>query len=186
MLAPVIRSLLISGGVLQIIGISFAALGIRRLRKNWTTLPGLFRRSKNILGQIFKTVVRFLRRIFNLRPKTILATMAGSSSAVSGVRADLTVSRAPRPQSLLQQLDWFAGRIADLTTENDNLRKDLATISQRQEEADTFTRHELEQMDHEFRSKLTNLAAGGLQIQTWGVCFLIVGTLLTVWGSALR
>jgi TolA-binding protein len=112
--------------------------------------------------------------------------MAGSSSAVSGVRADLTVNRAPRPQSLLQQLDWFAGRIADLTTENDNLRKDLTTISQRQEEADTFTRHELEQMDHEFRSKLTNLAAGGLQIQTWGVCFLIVGTLLTVWGSALR
>lgn len=186
MLAPVIRSLLISGGALQIIGISFAALGIRRLRKNWTTLPGLLRRSRNILGQIFETVVRVVRRIFHLRPKTISATMAGVSSAVSGVRADLTVNRTPRPHSLEQQLDWFASRIADITTENENLRNDLATVSQRLEEADTRTRGELERMDHVFRSKLTNLAAGGLQIQTWGVCFLIVGTLLTVWGSALR
>lgn len=179
-------ALLISGGALQIAGISFAAFGIHKLRKNWTNLPGLLGRSKELVTETHHAMGNFLRRVFNRHQPTVPAYLSATASAVVTVSGTATVTASPRPEPVNDQLEWFAGRIRDLALEVQNLQADLLNSNHRQEEADKQTRAEYVRIEQDFRSNLTNLAAGGLQIQTWGVFLLIVGTALTTWGSLAR
>lgn len=128
----------------------------------------------------------FLRRVSRRHQPTVPAYLSGTASGVASVSGTATVTRAPRPKPVNEQLEWFAGRIRDLTLEVRHLQADLLDSNNRQEETDNQTKAEFVRIAQDFRSNLTNLASGGLQIQTWGVFFLIVGTTLTIWGSLAR
>jgi hypothetical protein len=178
--------LLISGGAFQVTGISFAAFGIHKLRKSWTKLPGLYGRSKKLMKTTHRAVGSFLRRVFHRRQQTVPAYFSGTVSGEFGVSGTATVTRVPRPEPVNEQLEWFAGRLGDLTLEVENLQADFLDSKGRLEQVDRQTKAEFVRIDQDFRSSLTELAAGGLQIQTWGVLFLIIGTMLSVWGSLAR
>jgi hypothetical protein len=78
---------------------------------------------------------------------------------------------------------WLLDRVQELWKRSEGTSaaiEDLATAqeSDRQQMADEFDR-----LKTELRSKLSELAGGGLHLQAWGVGLLLLGILLTMLGT---
>jgi hypothetical protein len=176
--------LVIAGSTFQIVGVCFAALGIHEVRKSWTDLPGIV----GTVKRRTKTMGRWgrgkLARIFPSLGEHITAHpgAAGATASASG-KAVGKVTPPPVPADLVGRVMWLLDRVQELWKRSEGTSaaiEDLATAqeSDRQQMADEFDR-----LKTELRSKLSELAGGGLHLQAWGVGLLLLGILLTMLGT---
>ena len=89
----------VAGGLLQIAGISCAALGIHKVRSAWTNLPGILGRTTVWLAILGKAVRARLARIIPSFRREV--NLVGAATASSGVttNAVFTVTPPPPPDS---------------------------------------------------------------------------------------
>jgi hypothetical protein len=178
--------LVVAGSTLQVVGVCFAALGIHEVRKSWTDRPGI----SGTLKRRAKTVGRWVRgklaRTFpslgehvTVYPGTANATFSVSAKDIG------KVSPPPVPADPAGRVGWLIDRVQELWERTDRTSaasEGLAAAweTDRQQMTDEFAR-----LKADVRSKLSELAGGGLRLQAWGVGLLLLGILLTMLGALL-
>jgi hypothetical protein len=177
------EGLVVVGGILQVAGIACAAWGIREVRKNWTDLPGIKSRVERRI-EIVRTWVRHqLAHVFPSLRRDVTVHATGATVFGYSASGTPTVSPPPVPEDLSERAEWLVARVRELWESADRASADHAELTEalavdRQRLAD-----EVGRLEAGLRSKLSDLAGGGLRLQTWGVIFLILGTALTILGA---
>jgi hypothetical protein len=178
--------LIITGSALQVVGVCFAALGIHEVRKSWTDLPGIGgtvkRRAKSVggwgrgkLARIFPSLGEHV----TVHPGTANVTTSVSVQAIGKVLPP------PVPADPAGRITWLLDRVQELWEGTDRTSAAVeglaaARETDRQQMADEFDR-----LKADVRSKLSELAGGGLHLQAWGVSLLLLGIVLTTLGALL-
>jgi hypothetical protein len=171
----------IAGGTLQFAGISCAAIGVYKVRTNWTTRRG-------VIGQAtdyFLSILKWIQR----KPKAPEATLTGATGgATVGASFEAKVLRATDPRLSRTQRD-----VEDLMSQISDLQNELSFARLTQDEQALRTnavlagiQQDLERIREDLTKQIQGLASGGLQVQSWGVFLLLLGTIFTMVGSLMR
>lgn len=182
--------LIVIGTLLQAVGVLAAAVGIRNVRRGWSTNPGIVGRSREVVVVVSSSVTGWLRRTFRRSRHTKPAYLSGRIASASGVSGTLGVAIGKVvdrtwPEAPEAQMDWLRERISELASRQDGLQTGLADLSSNHHQAGEWTKEELARLQSEPKLEVSHLAVGGLKLQTFGVLCLIAGTLIGAWGNLI-
>lgn len=172
------------GGSLQLLGIVLVAKGIADLRRDF----GLPSSLSEILAETregARAAGHVLARLVGRRPTVTTVTGVGASASLGiSVKGRGTVRSGPGA-SLSERVSLIEQIVDSL--ENSVWRLE-DTVAQQQEshghllEAERIAR---ERADAEVASRVTDFAIGGVRLETIGLIWLTVGTLLSTWSQEL-
>ena len=174
--------LICAGSFIQIAGILCAAIGIRDVRRDFNTGLGIVGLSKKKLEPITRPIDDWLHRR-HIRHRAVPAQLSGKVASSFGAVVNLASGRIEMPQTELGKIEWLVRRVTDLDAEIVGLKhqnKEFATEFASAKESAAIEHRRIE---HESRGRVTALAASGLRLQTWGVSFLITGSILLLAGG---
>jgi hypothetical protein len=168
------------GLALELVGLGAIAWGLIDLREKFTDRPSLVTRVRLRLSRARRLTVNRVRRLLG-RPVPPTVVSVGTAGAV-GLAGSVTIevgygaisARLPVSERLAQ-LDARTREIQDRV--NRLQRQVVAEIPAR-EAADADERAARRAADEGLDNKLTDLAAGGLTVEWWGLAALVVGTVL--------
>ena len=178
--------LIVTGSAFQVAGVCSAALGIHEVRKSWTDLPGI----GGTVKQRAKTVGRWGRT----KLVRILPSLGGQITADLGtakvdmslsVKAIGKVTPPPVPADPSGRVMWMIDRVQELWERTDRTSAAVEAFAEARETDRQQMADEFDRLKADFRSKLSELAGGGLHLQAWGVTLLLLGILLTMLGALL-
>lgn len=188
-----------AGEALLVAGILLAAVGISDVRSEWTQLPGIRGRARQVAQAIRIRVVslmwagwnriaqqEWLAKRLNLRPHKVDARSGAVSFTLQPMRFDATgtVDWGPPPAAGTpeERLAWLEERMTDAGAQLGRLFTGH-WHEVRERKADTKEERAARiAEDQRIRERMANLAGGGLRLQTWGVVCLLAGTVMTaIW-----
>lgn len=176
-----------AGGILQLVGVLLAAVGIRSVRREFTSLLGIVGTvegwNHSLRGWLRRNTARlrqwYLRR-FRGHVTVVdvgAADAARASDAVAGV--SVTNAQPPADADSAAKIEWLMTRVNALLDQGQEHSRQIHTERANREAAISDVRRAIEQARKESRNKLADLAGGGLRLQTWGVVCIAVGIVLS-------
>jgi hypothetical protein len=181
-----------AGELLLVLGVILAAKGISDVRREWTSRPGIWGRTREVarprIGLARARWYRFVGRsrlaqrlhLHLYRGKPVagsgsvpMSKMGMTGSGTVGIGSPLTGG------TVEERLAWLENRITATWDQVTDL-----SLSRQQEIKDREAAVEAEcaarvAEDERIRGDIANYAGGGLRLQTWGVVCLLAGTVLT-------
>lgn len=100
--------------------------------------------------------------------------LRGTAAAVSSVRGDLTVTRAAMPSNEPERSDWLARRVADLSNEIDQVKRDAKENEDEHASEISKLNDDLEVAKEEFRSNILRLSSDGFGLELLGTLLLLI------------
>ena len=187
-----------TGELLLITGISLAAWGISKVRREWTLRPGLWDHVQAVRARTASSFWVRWNRALERWPQfakwlhlhghsTPARRMDGAGGVVlrkMSVSGTGTVGLEPPPVSgtTEERLAWLGKHMAEAWMQLGGLH---TRHEQHASETKVMTRQEKAERsaeDQSIRDSIANLAGGGLTLQTWGVACLLAGTIMTaIW-----
>jgi hypothetical protein len=175
--APPELAVRISGGLFQLAGILTVAAGIARMRRRFSDRPG-------IVGIVARLLSRVWRRIHRLLPwrkgKSVIIQVAGATTGTSIMKATVRtgLNKTGTLEDQVRQLQQFAEQ---LQIQMDAVGTEVSEEQRERRESDEEERKAREEADAKLRQDLTELAVGGLHLETAGITWLVLGTVLLTW-----
>ncbi len=188
------------GVVLVITGISLAAIGISKVRREWTRRPGFWGTVRQRTQPTRIRAASFLWARWNLAvgkwPRaakwlhlrahgiTVHAGVAGGAAIVLTATGSGEVIWGPPPVTgtTEERLAWLENH---MTNAGQQLRTLNAWREQEVRDRQAATEQESAARmaeDQSIRERMADLAGGGLRLQAWGVACLLAGTVITaIW-----
>ncbi len=165
------------GWLLQLTGLSLAALGLTLLRQKFDPRrPSVLRRAASALD-------RFLIRL-RLRPPRPLTAVISSLDlrwAVQAPTPQLTLPPVPEDASTEDRIAELERQVRQLVKRDNDLAKALAKEEVDRRQGDSTVRNEGIEAIRQVDARIDELATGGLRLESIGLTCLFVGiTVATV------
>jgi hypothetical protein len=161
----------------ELLGLGTVMLGISEARRAFTSRPSLVGRVRSVVG-------RSIRKIFR-RGKVVEIQGAGTvniAARLSGRGRVLTDWERLSPEERFKRLQEAVDRHDDLLADlDDKIEKEQAE----REGQGRRERAEREALRQTLEGRISEAAAGGLTLQTWGALAFAVGILLSMAGVIL-
>jgi hypothetical protein len=164
------------GGLFEIGGLAFVALGIVETRRAFTDRPGIV---QNVARRVAEFVARLTRkkRVHTLEVHDSLHMQSAASARLRvtyGFEGSLE-ERVERLQEIAQQ---HGNRLAEVTelvgSESEKLRAEIRSLQDA-----------LSESERELTERICGAASNGLTLESWGVFLFIIGVVLTTWGGVI-
>jgi hypothetical protein len=164
------------GGLFEIGGLTFVALGIVETRRAFTDRPGLVQSVARVVAEF---VARLTRRK-HVHTGEIHGSVHAHATASGSLRVnygfeDSLEKRVERLQEIAQQhVDRLAEISELLESKERELRSEIGAL-----------RDALSESERELTKRIREAAANGLTLESWGVASFILGVALTTWGGLI-
>ncbi|MCX5234436.1 hypothetical protein OG824_04205 [Streptomyces prunicolor] len=178
--------LVISGGVLQLVGLAMAALGVRKTRRQYAP------EKRGVLGQVKQTVLTLwteTRGLFQ-RDRDVAATMDGQLPKIGadfGVVSEtedilkgpnMTTSPEERDNHLFELIAALDGKVRQIEAGQTRER------DERQSAVRGLSEEVTDQVD-KAQNAVREAKVDGLGLEAWGLTFAVVGLILSTIGSSV-
>jgi hypothetical protein len=169
------------GLALQLAGFLTVAVGLADIRAKFTDQPSVRIRVGRRLVVARRVAWVRIRRMLGrpVSPRTVQLSAAGMVTATGKVTAQVLYGTLDldRPvRDLLAQLD---ARTRDIQLRVNGVESELGVEATARESGDSTERTARKAADAGLDRKLSDLAAGGLRLEWWGVWMFLAGTVLS-------
>ena len=173
-----------AGFAFELAGLLLAAKGIGDVRREWTQLPGIWGHTKALATRFVGALIRKFWAAWNrLAPRIGLpphrkdVSVSGGVAVGIGVSGSATVLRAPPPTAgtVEERLAWLEERLTQTRKSVDEMRDQFQLEADARKSGDDAERAAWSEAVARTRERLSDLAAGGLRLQTLGVVLLFIG-----------
>jgi acetylornithine deacetylase/succinyl-diaminopimelate desuccinylase-like protein len=170
-----------AGGFLQIAGLLTVAVGISTVRREFG-LPGtLSEITTEVWGCLRATGLRLWRTFGHRSAKVLVAGSASFAVAATG-RAHVKVRSAP-DATTDQRLTTLENNVDHLEDAAWKLREDLEQEVEQRKQAIATESKIREDAGRALHERLSDVAVGGIRLQTVGLVWLFLGILLATWSQ---
>jgi len=177
------------GFVLQLVGVTLAALGISDVRREWTPerlglIGGIANAVRGLVAASSDTATRvrawYLRR-FRGHATIMGRTAHDSAQTHESASVEVRYAQPPPGASDSVKVDWLMNRVNMLLDEMQKHAGQIRAERVAREAAINSTLQAVDKARREAQASVADLAGGGLRLQAWGVACLLVGiTLATI------
>jgi hypothetical protein len=173
-------ALCITGGLLQVVGVSFTALRIRWIRLSFARpeTPGFARWMRRGLNQARRRIVSRARKMIGRSGEPVTRQATAAVSTATAVSATLRIVYGPLDQTLpvderLRIVDQRLRETAErLDQAIDALRNDQRQLNRHVADSHRETHDRIGQAEE----VLARFATGDLRLSAWSVALILLGT----------
>jgi hypothetical protein len=178
--------LVISGGVLQLVGLTMAALGVRKTRRQYAP------EKRGVLGQVKQTVLTLwteTRGLFQ-RDRDVAATMDGQLPKMGadfvGSREEGAVLKGPNMTTSSEERDAHLFKlIANLDSKVRQIESGQTRERDERQSAVRGLSEEVTDQVNKTQNAVREAKVDGLGLEAWGLAFAVVGLVLSTIGSSV-
>jgi hypothetical protein len=168
------------GMALQVAGFGIVARGLIDRRERFTDRPSLLTRAGRHLRRTGRLAANRLRRLLG-RPVTQTVRTTGVASDLTitfNVNAEVRYGSIDDRLPVSERLAQLDARTREIQERVNRLQSGLGSETTAREAAGAEERAARQAAVEHLDKKLTDLAAGGLHVEWWGVAAFILGTVL--------